>query len=593
MAQKNPLKNIVVLLTVIIALGAIVTITSFLIQIGIINISLEDKPNLLPVAGEIPFVQDANAEPEEEDNIPDPVGFKSSDQDLISAFLDSLGLRVTETFTVNANVRLFDANQKVTIDTSSLKVQPLDPRTVIVAPTDDIPQDRFFINTDFSKQINDAGTNYHRFTGWDWVNEPSSCTSTGDEFQPFINCPLPDVAITVTNSCSPFENQKICVQVTGNRNCKEKCGFIASYLHGLTKEIDISDWTRDGELIARVDYSCNPASFSSKYWVVVRGTFEKQYELPCVTNGVFKQDVSDVAGIAGKLTFQYGAQATFTKRYFFDIKFNHPQVIGNSVIKRQAIEAIQSLSIVKNDAEGRILDLGFIETSLIGKTIFDNEKVTVQGVLETRIDDKTISKHQVTASGITVNKELPLKIDGQNQFIFSLDEQNFKEDSFHTFKIMLNDFVVNIGEGNQQRTFEYHTPFLVYVLEFNVKAGEIIAYGVDDKAISVLKSDSTFVTCGLSSGENSILEPKVLPPVVSIIQNGFTIATTNPEAGQNIPNLGKNAEFCSVIPKLPRDTTLTFKINNNFYEKQIPASQTNLFVKCTREGCTSNIGYSS
>jgi hypothetical protein len=343
-----------------------------------------------------------------------------------------------------------------------------------------------------------------------------------------------------------------------------------------------------------VDYYCNPSlQLSSQYWAVAKGEFSEKYPLPCVTNGVFKKDVSKVVGDSNKLTFQFGAQATYPKRYNINILFNDPQVTGNSVIKRQAIEAIQQLSIVKNDAEGRILDLGFISTSLIGKTIFDNEKVTLQGTLETRIDDKTISTHQVTGTGITVNKQLPLRIDGQNEFVFSLDKQNFVTDSFHTFKLMLNDFIVNVGEGDQQRTFEYHTPFLVYVLEFNVKSNEILAYSVKDKAISVMKSDSTFVTCGLSSGEDPIKEPKVLPPVVSVIQNGFTIATTNPEAGQNIPNLGKNAEFCSTIPDLPRDTKLTFKVGNNFFEKQSLASQTNFFLKCTRTGCSSNIGFVS
>ena len=567
----------------------------FLIAEGIISISLEDQPELVPVVAQIPIVIEENkteSAPEPE-VIEEPLGFKSSDQDLITAFLDSIGARVTETFTVDAKVILSDANQVETIESTTLRVQPLDPKTVITIPEEGIPQLRFFVNTDFSKQINDAGTNYHRFTGWDIVNEPSQCTSTGDPYQPSINCPIP-VTVTTTSGCSAFQDQKTCVLVTGYRNCKDNCGFTASTLHGLSKNIDISDWTKEGELILKLDYSCNPSlQLSSQYWAVAKGEFVEHYPLPCVTNGVFKKDVSKVVGDSNLLTIQFGGQATYVKRYTINILFNDPQLVGNSVIKRQAIEAIQQLSIIKNEVDGRILDLGFIGTSLVGKTIFDNERVVLQGTLETRIDDKTISKHQVTGNGITVSKQLPLRIDGQDKFVFSLDKQNFITDSFHTFKLMLNDFIVNVGEGDQQRTFEYHTPFLVYVLEFNVRSGEILAYSAQNKAISVLKSDSTFVTCGLSSGEDPIKEPKVLPPVVSIIQNGFTIATTNPEAGQNIPNLGKNAEFCSTIPDLPRDTKLTFKVGNNFFEKQSLASQTNFFLKCTRTGCSSNIGYVS
>lgn len=581
--KLSPQMIVLPIIIAIIIIGGYITITQ-----GFIDIGLEEKPVIVPVVAEIPVISDVDNSTEEV--IEEPLGFKSSDQDLISAFLDSLGLRVTETFSIDANVRLFDANQKVTVETSTLKVQPLDPRTVVTTPTSDISQARFFINTDFSKQVNDAGTKYHRFTGWDIVNEPTKCSGT--EFP--VGCPLPNIVITTTSSCSAFENQKVCVLVQGARSCSENCGSHSSILHGLSKDIDISDWTRDGELVARVDYSCNPLQQrSSQYWAVVKGEFSKQYALPCITNGVFKQDVSTLVGDSNKITFQFGAQATNMKKYTISAIFNDPQLIGNSVIKRQAIELIKQLSIVQNDQEQRILDLGFIEASLVGKTIFDNEKVSLQGIMEVRIDDKTITKHAVTGNGVTVNKSIPLRIDGQDKLIFSLDKQNFNTDSFHTFKLMLNDFVVNVGEGDAQRTFEYHTPYLAYILEFNVKSGEILAYGVDEKAISVPKSDSTFVICGLSSGVDPIKEPEVLPPVVSIIQNGFTIATTNPEAGMNKPNLENNTEFCGTIPNLPRDTSLTFKIGNNFFEKLSPASQTNFFIKCTRTGCSSNIGFVS
>jgi len=560
---------------------SLVGVGYFLILEGIVSISLEDQPELVLPVAQIPIIIDeGNTTEPEPEVIEEPVGFKASDQDLISAFLDSIGARVTETFTVDAKVILSDANQVETIESTTLRVQPLDPRTVLTIPEEGIPQLRFFINTDFSTQLNDEGTNHHKFTGWDIVNNFGGGAS------------IP-VYITTTSSCSPFPNQKICVQVSGAKS-KEDDTANGSVLHGLSKDIDISDWTKEGELIAKVDYSCNPLlQRSSSYYAVVKGDLVKEFPLQCVTDGIFKADVSQLIVTSNTLTFQFGARATNVDKFNINILFNNPQVVGNSVIKRQAIEAIQQLSIIKNEADGRILDLGFIETSLVGKTIFDNEKVLLQGTLETRIDDKTISTHQVTGSDITVNKQLPLRIDGQNEFVFSLDKQNFVTDSFHTFKLILNDFVVNVGEGDKQRTFEYHTPFLVYVLEFNVRSGEILAYSVQDKAISVLKSDSTFVTCGLSSGEDPIKEPKVLPPVVSVIQNGFTIATTNPEAGQNIPNLGKNAEFCSTIPDLPRDTKLTFKVGNNFFEKQSLASQTNFFLKCTRIGCSSNIGYVS
>ena len=70
-----------------------------------------------------------------------------------------------------------------------------------------------------------------------------------------------------------------------------------------------------------------------------------------------------------------------------------------------------------------------------------------------------------------------------------------------------------------------------------------------------------------------LTQKEVLPPTVNIIQNGFTIATTNPSAGKvqaTDPFTGKeipNTQFCSVIPQLPTGTTLTFKIENQFFDR--------------------------
>jgi len=58
MAKPNPLRNVLVALTVIIAIGSIVTITTFLIQIGIVDIGLTETPNIVPPLAEIPVVGD-------------------------------------------------------------------------------------------------------------------------------------------------------------------------------------------------------------------------------------------------------------------------------------------------------------------------------------------------------------------------------------------------------------------------------------------------------------------------------------------------------------------------------------------------------
>jgi len=526
MAKSNQLRNVVVALTIIIALGSVVTITTFLIQIGVVDVGLTETPNVVPPLAEIPVVGDDPNETNPDNDLNEelglPEGFVNSDEDILSAFLDTIGVRITETFAVDTTVRLVDANLEEVIESSFLRVQPLDPRKVITVPEEELSALRFFINTDFSTQIADNGRNYHRYSGWDVVND-------------FGNGASIPVSISVPSACSGVPNTGRCIQVSGSKNDDDDTAN-GSRFHGISKEIDISDWTKEGDLIVGFDYSCNQNFLrNARFLATVNADFGQTFELPCLFEQKFSMEVSDVVGNSNTITFAMGAQARNVDKFRMDIKFNNAFVAGNSVKLREAIETIgliQSLSIVQNDQEQRILDLGFIETSLVGQTVFDNERVIVDGKLETRIDDKTISVHDVTGNGVTVGNTIPLRIDGQDTFIFELQKQFFDPETFHKFNIILNDFIVIVGEGAESRTFEYHTPFVAYSLEFNVTPEEIVAFNVQDQAISVLKSDTTFVTCGLTSGEDPIIEPEVLPPVVSIISNGFTIATTNPSAGK-------------------------------------------------------------
>jgi len=56
--------------------------------------------------------------------------------------------------------------------------------------------------------------------------------------------------------------------------------------------------------------------------------------------------------------------------------------------------------------------------------------------------------------------------------------------------------------------------------------------------------------------------------------------------------LGENVEFCSIVTDIPRGTTITFKVKDNFYDVSTPNTQMNYFLTCDRIGCNSNIGFS-
>jgi hypothetical protein len=588
----NPLRNVVLALTVVIAIGAVVTILTFLISVGVVDLGLTETPIVVPPIAQIPIPM----EPPDDGNGTEPVDLipPPTTEELIDQFLRTIGAIQVETFDIDANIRLIDSNLEEQIDSSFLRVQPLDPREVIVVPDQEIPTTRFFIDTDFSTQLADNGRNYHKFSSWDVVNEPSSCSSSGG-FS--FNCPVPIRPITTSSCVVP--NTGLCILVTGQKNDDDKVGN-NSIMHGLQKTIDISDWTKEGDLIFDLDYSCNPAlQRNSRVLITVKADTGQTFQVPCAVDQHFTKNVNEFVVTSNTIKLEFGGNVLNPDKFNINIEFNNAKLEGNSVIRREAIETLASFSIVQNDLEGRILDLGFIDLSLTGMTLEDNERAVVTGVLETRIDDKTISTHQVTANGVTVMNQIPLRIDGQDVFIFELSKQFFTADTFHTVKFLLNDFIVNVGEGEAQRTFEYHTPFVVYTLEINVKPDEIVAFSAQDQAISVPKSETVFRTCGLSSGVDPANEPEVLPPVVNIISNGFTIATTNPEAGRvqvTDPFTGDkipNTQFCGIIPNLPTATDLTFKIENSFLEVSVPATQKDYFVNCDRSGCTSNIGFVS
>ena len=568
------------LLATIVILG--MGVTAFLIfqqQVFGFFTTLEDRviiEDQLPQAQIQETVDEPVAEPSITEQPPDvsPEGFTISSQDLLSRLLETLAIKKTETFDVTVDVKLIDANMESTVESSFLKVQPLDPRTVIIAPSGEIDPSRLFLNTDFSTQTNDAGTNHHKFTGWDIVNDFGGGAS------------IP-VSIITTSSCR-VTNTGICVQVIGAKS-KDDDTRNGSVFHGISRIVDMSDWTREGGVKVKFDYDCNAGYLrSARFLAIFTGDASETHVLTCSSNNTMEFTLqSATMGNNNGLRVSLGAQATNVDKFAMDIQYNNVQVIANSVAKREAIETLQSLSIVQNDQEQRILNLGFIETTLVGKTFADNERVLLEGFLETRIDDKTLSKLPLSASGITINNEIPLRIDGQENFIFKLDGQFFTGDSFHTFKIYLNDFIVNVGSGEEQRTFEYHTPYLAYSLEFRVFEDQITAFNQENKAITYPVSDSTFQICGLTS---SPTVPELLPPKVSIIHNGFTIAETNPSAGIS-GFLGENVEFCSIIPNLPKGTTITFKVKDNFFDINTPITQNNYFLKCVRTGCNSNIGF--
>lgn len=520
--------------------------------------------------------------------------FADSTQNPLEILLDDLsavgiGEGVTEKFLIAPKIILLDANQEQQLFESTLIIEPLDPRTTIIIEPEFVEREtvtRFFIDDDFSRQTNIEGTKHHQWTGWEKLVQGNN----------------PAMSWQFVRECAGIvKHNDACLRMFASRDCIDtdnfKCPAFQNGFYGFFKVADISDWTLERPLKFGFDYSVQGKQRNIQYLAQING---EKFVLAPTATGHFEVDATDILCDQTAQSVQcdnfisvgMGLNPLNNDHINGIIYFNNAFVSGPSVAKREAISLLEELTLFT--LEGKILDLGFIQVSLDGVSVNPNEKIVLQGIMEIRLDDKTVDSKRLSATGITSQNtnSISINIEGRPSLAFSLDDENFEE-GFHDFKIIIKDFTVNIGEGSDTRTFEYHKTFVVYILEFVFNGDQFVAFGEDSIAISVFKNDSTLKTCGLTQGLDST-EPEVKPPVVQVLEQGFTIITTNPDAGK-FPedDTGKtNRIYCSIYPNMPRDSNLLFKVNQEFFEVTSPASQKNWDVTCNRQGCTSNFGYS-
>jgi len=520
-----------------------------------------------------------------------PELFEVSIQDPIEQLLDELsevgiGEGVTEKFGITTNVILLDSNQEQFLSEGFLAVEPIDPRTTVIIEPELVPREtpvRFFIDTDFASQLTDDGKNYHQFSG----------------FVPVADGNAP-VSFQFTRSCGGIvEHNNGCVRVFARNSCDDsdenKCPDYFRSFFGFGKGVNISDWTQERPLKVAFDYSVEGLQRNIQYLARVNGV---QFVLPPVATGHFEKDVTDIlctqtaqgVNCQDSVILEFGLNPLNSDKYNGQITFNNAQVFGPSVIKRDAIEVLEQLSIVS--AGGQILDLGFIQIGLEGVTVNPDQKTILEGFLEIRLDGETINTSRLSANGRSsmIDNTIPISIEGRPNLAFTLADENFVT-GFHDFKVILRDITVNLGEQETTRTFEYHKSFVGYLLDFNFNGDTFVAFNSDNRAIEVFTNDSTLKTCGVTEGLGL---PEVKPPVVQVIDQGFTIITTNPDAGKFESDIIEKTDrvYCSLYPNLPRDTDLLIKINEDFFTINSPVSQKNFDVTCDRTGCTSNVGYS-
>jgi len=181
-----------------------------------------------------------------------PELFEESSQDPLEILLDELAVQgigegVTEKLIIAPKIILLDANQAQTLFETTLLVEPVDPRTTVIVPTELVEPEtviRKFIDTDFATQTTDDGKNHHQWTGWEKIVQGNN----------------PAMSWQFVRECANIvEHNDACIRIIAKRDCIDredfKCPPFTNGFYGFSKVVDIRDWTFEGPFKVEFDYS--------------------------------------------------------------------------------------------------------------------------------------------------------------------------------------------------------------------------------------------------------------------------------------------------------------------------------------------------
>jgi len=226
------------------------------------------------------------------------------------------------------------------------------------------------------------------------------------------------------------------------------------------------------------------------------------------------------------------------------------------------------------DNEGRLLDLGSIQTTFLGITTDDSDKsFKMNGVVEFWLDDDLIAKKHLYASetdnkktyqlslvnnltvisenigetsyvnesGTTTSVNLTKKVpippsftERKSNFTFTLSDEgkNWADGSKHTYRVVIRDVHANIDSQSNFKVFDWSGEKIAYQLDVTVDQSKKTVIGAENKAVKIFKSDSTISICGESLFHDSkhqhypialFTQISLPPPSVTVSSNGKQI----------------------------------------------------------------------
>jgi hypothetical protein len=285
-----------------------------------------------------------------------------------------------------------------------------------------------------------------------------------------------------------------------------------------------------------------------------------------------------------------------------------------------SVIGIPELSVL--DEQGRVLDLGTIQTSFLAITANTEKSFNLDGTVKFYLDDDLISTKRIYGSDTnTQNHELSIvdslpntSFDRPKAFTFTLSDEgrDWTHESEHTYRVVLTQINANVDSSKDFKQFSWTGENVVYELKIKVDETKKVILDETNSAIQIFKNDSTISLCGTTSFEpvhnRGTVRFSANPPSVIISQlessgtgtlrhfedyvvtkiihnSSFEHEPNNPQLSQNNKTYLKNS--CEVFTDIQRNTHLLFEINNNgVYDKifvDTPKSQKNYYINAEFE----------
>lgn len=272
-------------------------------------------------------------------------------------------------------------------------------------------------------------------------------------------------------------------------------------------------------------------------------------------------------------------------------QFNNSTILG-----------IPQLSVT--DEQGRLLDLGMVQVSLLSISKNVESNTNVWGKIKFYLDDELVGDKYFWGSAQNTNtiklsivdellfddsdqntdkkKALPPPFSQQEKknftFTFADEGLDWLNGEEHTYRVVIEEVHAVLNSSKDFKEFDFVGQQIPYELKMKVDGSKKVVIGTDSKATEILKSDNELHMCTQQiyvcafCGYNQIRKEQTFTSNVPTV-NVFD-SNKNPIILQAV----NNANGCNTFTGIPRNSDLIFSVGGVDYQVKTPISQKNYIL---------------